>query len=280
MIAVVALAFLGGCNPASLVAQSKEDVLARRLIDAVRNGDKAAIPPLLADELKNDPKLTNAMEQFHTALAQPGPSETALMGWNVVAHDGTETATVDYQIHAGDAFQHLEVVERFAGGQGFIVGAHMQKLPDDLRRTNVVDLKHAPVESIIFLVGQMVMLGFMVLALVLCARMPMRRKWAWILFIMVGAGKLTLNWTTGELFLSPLSLQLPLAGYVRASAFAPLLLWTTFPVGTVVFLWKRDRMLALAKRVAAQAAADQQATTASEPVADAKATEPDAAPLS
>jgi len=85
---------------------------------------------------------------------------------------------------------------------------------------------------------------FTLLVLILCLRTRMSgRKWPWVLFIILGIGKLAVNWTTGEWNMSPASVQL-----FSASAFAPLYgPWTlaiSLPVGAVAFLLRRRALLA------------------------------------
>jgi drug/metabolite transporter (DMT)-like permease len=80
-------------------------------------------------------------------------------------------------------------------------------------------------------------------SLIVCAKTKLsRRKWLWVLFILVGFGKIAVNWATGEWGVAPFSVQL-----FSASAFAPLYgPWTiaaSIPVGAIAFLiYKRSRL--------------------------------------
>jgi hypothetical protein len=81
-------------------------------------------------------------------------------------------------------------------------------------------------------------------ALVLCAKTPLpRRKWPWVLFILLGIGKLAVNWTTGSWGMTPVAVQL-----FSASATAPLYgQWTvavSLPLGAIIFLVRRKSLLA------------------------------------
>jgi hypothetical protein len=79
-------------------------------------------------------------------------------------------------------------------------------------------------------------------ALVVCikTRLP-GRKWPWVLFILLGVGKLSVNWTTGAWGISPVAVQL-----FSASATAPLYgSWTlavSLPLGAIVFLLRRKSL--------------------------------------
>jgi len=41
------------------------------------------------------------------------------------------------------------------------------------------------------------------------------KKWPWILFVVVGFGQLGINWTTGDLTFTALSVQLPPATWTK-----------------------------------------------------------------
>ena len=83
---------------------------------------------------------------------------------------------------------------------------------------------------------------FTIYALVACfmTRMP-GRKWAWALFILFGVGSVALNWTTGEWEFQPLRLQL-LSASATAALYQPWVLSASFPLGAVIFLFRRRRL--------------------------------------
>jgi hypothetical protein len=110
--------------------------------------------------------------------------------------------------------------------------------------------------SFLMLMGLIELLS--VFALVRCILTPdIERKWLWIIFILIGAGKVTLNWTTGEYSYSLLSLQFLSAGFVRANYFSPWLFTASLPLGALVFLERRSTLIAKTK---ASRSAEQGAT--------------------
>jgi hypothetical protein len=85
---------------------------------------------------------------------------------------------------------------------------------------------------------------FTLYVLVLCIRTKMeKRKWLWIIFIIIGIGKFTVNWTTAQWQFAPLSFQ-----FFGASAFAPMysawLISISLPLGAIVFLIRRRKLVA------------------------------------
>lgn len=77
---------------------------------------------------------------------------------------------------------------------------------------------------------------FILYTLLACIRTKLKiRKWPWIIFILVGFVQFSLNWTRGEVFFKPLSIQLLGAGAVTSNVYAPWILTFSIPVGAIIF---------------------------------------------
>jgi hypothetical protein len=69
-----------------------------------------------------------------------------------------------------------------------------------------------------------------------------KKKWLWLIFIVLGIGKLVVNWTTGQVFFSELAIQLP-AGGAGAQAYGPWQVYASIPLGAITFLIRRKRLI-------------------------------------
>ncbi len=77
---------------------------------------------------------------------------------------------------------------------------------------------------------------FILYTLITCIRTKLKkRKWLWIIFILVGFVQFSLNWTTGQIWAKLLSFQILGAGAVTASVYAPWILSFSIPVGAIIF---------------------------------------------
>jgi hypothetical protein len=73
--------------------------------------------------------------------------------------------------------------------------------------------------------------------LVRCCFMPLKRKWLWILFILIGIGDFTVDWQIGgSLNLNFLDIVMPVAQISRNPLMSPWEIGFTIPVGMIVFL--------------------------------------------
>lgn len=80
-------------------------------------------------------------------------------------------------------------------------------------------------------------------ALFLCIRSPLprRRRVLWAIGILAGFGRISLDWTSGAIMVSPLWFQLLSAGYTRANEFAPVVISVSIPVFALLFFAKMRR---------------------------------------
>jgi hypothetical protein len=76
-------------------------------------------------------------------------------------------------------------------------------------------------------------------ALVTCVRTTVTpTKWLWILLILPGVGKVSVNWTTGDWQVMPLAIQL-LSASALSSRYGPWVVAVSFPLGAILFLLRR-----------------------------------------
>ncbi len=83
--------------------------------------------------------------------------------------------------------------------------------------------------------------------MIICIRTPVaKRKWLWILFVLVGIGAIGVNWTTGQFSFRVATLNLLGAAAVSAGPHAPWFISVGFPLGAIMFWVKRRKFLSLA----------------------------------
>lgn len=67
-----------------------------------------------------------------------------------------------------------------------------------------------------------------------------RLRWLWALGSLLGFGRLTLNWASGDYIFAPLHIQVLGAGFIKPAAFDPVFITFSLPVFALIYLiWKR-----------------------------------------
>lgn len=86
---------------------------------------------------------------------------------------------------------------------------------------------------------------FIVATLIVCVRTPIaRKKWLWVLFILGGIGSISINWTTGALEFKLLQYLVLGGSAMAASEYAPWVITVGFPLGAIIFWFKRRKLVA------------------------------------
>ena len=82
---------------------------------------------------------------------------------------------------------------------------------------------------------------FIVITLIFAIKTPLRRKWLWIIFILLGFSSFSLNWTTGEFGFQLIRFHLLGAGIVKSGIIAPWIVSFSIPLGAILFWFKRQK---------------------------------------
>jgi len=88
---------------------------------------------------------------------------------------------------------------------------------------------------------------FIIWVEVVCVRAPIRRRWAWMLLILLGGPVVALNWTTGEPQVKELAVTLLGVGWLRSTVYAPMILQVAVPIGAIIFLARRYQLMLQAR---------------------------------
>jgi len=236
-----------------LVACSQDELLQKFSSPEDQATAKSYIDQLRArkyDEIEKalDPSIrTASMRETLTKMAElipnQEPTSIKLVGAHRFHMSDTTTVNTTFEYGYGDKWLLTNVAVRDKNGTKSIVGFNVNPIAQSLESQNRFSLSgKSGLHYAVFFAAVAVVL-FTLYALVICVRTkPLKRKWLWILFILVGFGKLAVNWTTGEWGIAPFFVQL-----FSASAFAPLYgPWTiavSIPLGAAMFLvYKRSRL--------------------------------------
>jgi len=220
----------------------EEQATAKQYIDQLRSHNFAEIEQSVA------PGLTSAsLESALTEMAALIPSDQPVSVTLVGAHRYTSTpngATVNliYEYQFPDRFVLANIAMMTKNGETTVVGLHIQPEATSLESQNRLTLSGKNAIQYGVLASAVAAALFTLAVLVVCAKTKMkRRKWLWILFILLGFGKLSVNWTTGQWGIAALAAQLFSASAV-AALYGPWMVSVSLPVGAIVFLIYRRRL--------------------------------------
>ena len=242
---LVTLSLLAACSQEEMLQKftsPEEQATAKQYIDQLRSHDFAEIEKSAA------PGLTSAsLESALTEMAAMIPADPPVSVKLVGAHrysstpNGT-TVNLIYEYQFSDRFVLANVAMMTNNGETTVVGLHVEPEATSLESQNRFTLSGKSALQYGVLVSAIAAALFTVVVLVVCAKTKMkRRKWLWILFILFGFGKLSVNWTTGQWGIAVLAAQLFSASAV-AALYGPWMVSVSLPVGAALFLIYRRRL--------------------------------------
>lgn len=254
----LAVLLMAGCNPSNLIekfADAEKLAVARAYFQRLMDGDHAALTTEMDASLRSG----NELRQFKAMrdLIPPGLAAiTEVIGYHVNYASGAATYSVTYQFGYRDKWIVANVIWRESTGTPrVLMGMHITPLAQSLQEINAFNFKRAGAAHYLFLAAAILIPSFILVTLIVCIRTKLpRRKWFWVIFILVGVVQYSLNWTTGETMVKPLFLQLFGAGMISSGVYAPWIISISFPLGAIVFWVKRRELIQAAQAAVPPAA--------------------------
>jgi len=235
---VLTIGLLGAIAAAR--AESVDDAV-RRCLELLRLGETVAARACFAPKtipLNGD----EVLGQAHEALQIGDPPEYRIVN-RAVAYTAKDGRTDTLVVHVrGDATALLVLAQtREINAVPALVGLRWDPAPLDLSERYPFELSGLPLFYYCVLAFAVATPIFMLYAAVVCFRRRPPRRWLWLLFNLLGVGKLSLVWVPGPLAgrnvqLTPLSVQLLGAGIMKTPIYEPWVLSVSFPLGAALFL--------------------------------------------
>ncbi len=248
VIALCALFVVSGCSGGDV--ESKEAVaLAKKTVEDLRAQNRVELSkdaePQLAAILNEPATLQRVLSQFPRTdvvgeyveswqttkdlgniFARPADSKMAPL-------DRT-TLSLRSEFAGGDAVR-TQFTLAPVSGRLRVYGINVALLPASLVKQNALMNLHT-LGNVIFLLLAVGVLVFIATTAIACLRTPgLRFKWLWFIAIWISAGQITMNWTTGQVYLYLLTIRVLPVWINQASPYDPAFIWFLLPVGAIVF---------------------------------------------
>lgn len=264
-----ALAACGGGGTPDLhrFVRPEDEEFARAYFDSVRFERIDYAVGELSPVLAGMPGVRDSLMSLGRQMPQGPLDSVHLIGVHRFQNPSTDRSELVYEYHSASGWGAASVIVLLEDGRRSIQGLHAEALPRPLEVTNAFTLRGRSF-------GHYLMIGLMALCVVVAfgsaiyaLLTPMKRRWAWALLALVGAGTFAFNWTTGQGQLLLLNLLFFDAAVMKGGPAAPWVLQVAFPIGALMTL----RRVRSARHPPAPAvtAAPSTAVTFVEPVAPA-----------
>lgn len=236
---IVLIAACSYQNMADMLTPKKESQFAKDYLHQLqsRNFDyvKKYIDPSIKEKVTND-LLGQVANYFPTGKLL----STKLIGSQVNKFNDQWEGNFSFEYHFSGGWAVANVALKEKNHSLSVIGFHVYKTNGSLRKINKFSLVgKSALQYVIFALAIAVPL-FVIVTLYFCVRTPMpKRKWLWVLFVLVGFVSITVNWTTGQTAIQLLTIKLFSASAMAASPFSPWFISVSIPVGAILFWFKR-----------------------------------------
>jgi len=239
---------LCGCNAKALfdrVVSPEYSATSRHFIDLLAAGDVAAIYAKLDRSLITGQSRAQ-LERMSMLLGRTPPDHVDVIGAKIFVNPPNTDRNYTFQFH----YQHparwliANAAYRESKGTISIIGMQVIPIPDAFDHLNRFTFEGKGASQFLGFIAAIAIPMFVIWTIVVAARTPMKkRRWLWIIFIILAFTHLQINWTTGRMAFQLLSFQLFGAGIAAASPYSPWILGISFPLGAIVFWLRRPYML-------------------------------------
>jgi hypothetical protein len=235
---IAALALLSACSKQYMLQKfstPEDQQVAKGYIDSLRSRNfetiKAALDPSM--QRADVPQLLAKMADM---VPEQSPTSITLVGAQSMSSPGVKRVNTTFQYQFGNKWLLINVATQLKNGSKTIVGFNVVPEAQSLDEQNHFTLHGKTALEYSVLALAILVPLFTIYALVVCIRTRFQgKKWPWVLFIIFGLGRLSVNWSTGAWGLSVAYAQL-----FGASAFSqlygPMIISVSVPSGALAFL--------------------------------------------
>jgi hypothetical protein len=244
LVGIALCTFLGGCDQATLLKKwvpAEDEAIARNYVDQLRHVKFDQIEHDL-DPSVEDSNPRNAFVQMAAMFPDEVPESVKVVGVHLFRGQEYSTTDITLEYQFKNKWLLANVAIKRTGSDLTVLGFHVNSLPDSLENLNRFTLVRKNAVQYVILALAFCSLFFSLYVLVLCIRTKnVKAKWLWMLFILVGVGKVAVNWTTGEWTFQVFAIQIPCSS-AGHPLFGPWTVAAYLPLGAVLFLNQRWKM--------------------------------------
>ena len=239
----------------------EDKAFAQHYVDLLRRDRFDEIEDQLDSSVKTA-EIRDTLTRMHGLFPRSEPASIRTVSTAFVRRrngDSTSSITLEYEF-APQVTQTTEsigvtpriwllaqVVIRMSEGAKTIRGITVFPIPKSYEEMNEFTLRGRGISQYAGLSLAVGVAAFTLYAVVLCIRSKIgRKKWIWLIPVLVGLLRFTLNWTSGQWTLTPLAINVPPV-VARAEPYGPWSIDIYAPVGAIAFLvFRKKRMEAIA----------------------------------
>lgn len=251
IISIILTLFISSCSLEELsekLIPEEESSFAEDYLSKLRSRDYAYVKSMLSPEI--EAQVTDELLEEMTGYFREGePLSVKIIGSQVNVFNGQWQGnfTFEYQFESGWNLANAALKKTDGGYQ--VVGLNVYQTEASQEELNAFGLSSkSGLQYFVLCLAVLVPL-FILFTLIVCVRTPIdRKKWLWVIFILLGFGAIQTNWASGAYAFQLLSVRLFGASATATGIAAPWVISASFPLGAIVFWIRRKSLIERANK--------------------------------
>jgi hypothetical protein len=242
-LTAVVIIGLTGCNPKldfSRIVPNNVNKFATEFISEIRRGNIDSCLTLVLPEMNNEDGrqfLKNTYENIQ-AFSIDSFSIINAGKTDVFGKNGFTNYWIDYEYIAGNKFLYFNFGIKEQSGKLTVTAFDGTIAEDSLSKTHAFTLKGKGFIHYIFLFFAIMIPTLIIVTLIFALKTKLKKKWLWIIGILFGFIKFSINWTTGQVGVKLINILLLGAGFSKSGTIAPWILSFSIPI-IAIFFWSK-----------------------------------------
>lgn len=236
---------LFSCNPQidfGKIIPSHVDKFATEFITQIQNGNIDTCLTLVQPEMNNENGRQFLTNTYNNILSFDLDScriinarKTRMMGDNGFTNYG-----IEYEYAVGAKLLYFSFGIREQNNNLLITAFDGRILDVSLSKAHEFSLKDKGLLHYLFLIFAILIPVFILISLIFVIKTKqLKRKWLWIIGVLFGFMKFSINWTTGQVGFSLIHISILGAGYSKSGNIAPWILSFSLPIIAIIFWYRR-----------------------------------------
>ncbi len=212
VILLASIALIPGCDSASIMnrlSNAEDKAAAEHYVDLLRQQKFEELESVMDTGLHGD-DIPDKLATMAALIPPQNPLSIKLVGSHTLKGSGFTRSDITLEYQFPQKWLLINVVTTKRDEGTFITGFFVTPTADSLQNLNRFTFVNKGLSQYVLLLLAVAMMFFSLYAFILCIKTKIaKRKWLWVLATLVGIGQVSVNWTSGRLNLSLITIHLP-----------------------------------------------------------------------
>lgn len=243
---------VSGCtfNPFFQDDLPKEDKLfSENYIDILQLNEINKAKYFFSDDLRNS--ATEWLDTIVVIVNQEKVKNKKLVYQKIINNNNPYRAILSYELEYSNYCSLIELTIEKINDNYKIAGLYYYPMSGTFEELTTFKITSKPFTHYLMLIISAIVLIIIVYALIVCVREPIKNKWLWIIFILIGISKISFVWSSGTFDFQLISFQLLGIGVMKYHPYGSWILSASIPIGAIVIIFKR-KILSVPKNIDAE----------------------------